>query len=616
MPTPTQQRPYHVSSRKEFSASSQPSPKPTSGSVEKPPEASGSSNVGKLVLGGVLLGGCVGAAAYQHYYLNKPTVEEEPTSIDNSSKIPKGIEGLGDQVTDYKNQGPNVSNNSVVDVGNNGEAHLDSTHILDEGKVDGENQAEGGLNETGENEAVRVHQKELPSFSLGGMSSDDQSYHSKTSSGDTLDKKEVESGFINIQSSREENEVVNATSSSQEPKEIAEEINVKEPPVHQYTDDAPKASLVNGTDPSSSLTDLYFLGEKDGGDNATSLDGKVDSSITHTKQQEASVGASEELKDAYISKDGNLVLDFLEAIHAAEERQAELDAHILAEEKRKLKEKFEKELKDARARELMYAEEASMLDKELNKERTKAAATFKSLKEKAEENLKMELERKEGEVEMQLKKVKELAQAELAAAIANEKASQIEKMTEANLNVALALEDAVSKGLPIQPEISALHTYLEGIDKDSLLDLVLSSLPEEALKYGTKTELQLKQKANQHFQTRSDQFDALKGTLRHYSLIPPGGGGILAHSLAHIASLLKVKENNLSGDGIESIISRVENFLAEGKLAEAADALEGGVNGTQAEEVISEWVNLARNRAITEQALLLLQSYATSISAT
>ncbi|KAF5960617.1 hypothetical protein HYC85_001826 [Camellia sinensis] len=117
-------------------------------------------------------------------------------------------------------------------------------------------------------------------------------------------------------------------------------------------------------------------------------------------------------------------------------------------------------------------------------------------------------------------------------------------------------------------------------------------------------------------------FDALKGTLRHFSMIPPGGGGILAHSLAHVASLLKitlpvslqVKEADQSGDGIESLINRVESFLAEGKLSEAADTLENGVKGTKAAEVISDWLRRARDRAIAEQALTMLQSYATSIS--
>ena len=49
------------------------------------------------------------------------------------------------------------------------------------------------------------------------------------------------------------------------------------------------------------------------------------------------MGAVEDLNDAYISKDGKLILDFLQAIHAAEKRQAELDAHIFAEEKRMIK---------------------------------------------------------------------------------------------------------------------------------------------------------------------------------------------------------------------------------------------------------------------------------------
>ncbi len=61
---------------------------------------------------------------------------------------------------------------------------------------------------------------------------------------------------------------------------------------------------------------------------------------------------------------------------------------------------------------------------------------------------------------------------------------------------AVALDDALSKGLPIETEIDALHSYLDGIDKDSVLDLVLSSLPEETRKNGIDTLLQLNQKAS------------------------------------------------------------------------------------------------------------------------
>ncbi|KAF5798131.1 putative mitochondrial inner membrane protein Mitofilin [Helianthus annuus] len=279
----------------------------------------------------------------------------------------------------------------------------------------------------------------------------------------------------------------------------------------------------------------------------------------------------------------------------------------------------------------MYAERETILDKELHKEKIKAAAALKSLQEKLEEEFRMEIEKKESEAEMELNKLKDLAKAELLAAITREKASQIEKLQEANLNInalcmafyarseearqshsvhklalgALALEDALSKGLPIQKEIEALKTYMDGVDKDSLLGLVMASLPEDTLENGTDTILQLNHK-----------FDGLKGTLRHFSLLPPGGGGILAHSLAYIASVLKVKEGDSSGDGIESVINRVESLLADGKLLEAAETLENGLKGSQAAEVVGDWVRQARNRAITEQALTLLQSYATSVSHT
>jgi mitofilin len=52
---------------------------------------------------------------------------------------------------------------------------------------------------------------------------------------------------------------------------------------------------------------------------------------------QAIVSAIEELNEGYLTKDGKLVMDFLEAIHAAEKRQADLDALAFAEEKRALK---------------------------------------------------------------------------------------------------------------------------------------------------------------------------------------------------------------------------------------------------------------------------------------
>ncbi|KAJ6413565.1 hypothetical protein OIU84_006372 [Salix udensis] len=418
----------------------------------------------------------------------------------------------------------------------------------------------------------------------------------------------------------ESNEGIQVTQVQPQATGIPVENGIKTVPTQNVTTENRSEAAFSEHSGISSLLDSY------------NLDEKAEKNITtEGLGEQAIASAIEELNDGYITKDGKLVLDFLEAIHAAEKRQAELDALAFSEEKRVLKEKYDKELRDLRARELMCAEEAAMLDKEIKRERAKAAAAIKMLQERMEEKLRMELEQKENESEMKLQRFQELAKAELSAAIASEKAAQIEKIAEANLNInalcmafyarseesrqihsvhklalgALALEDALSKGLPIQQEFDALNTYLEGIDKDSLLHLVLSTLPEETRHHGTDTLLELNQK-----------FNVMKGNLRHYILIPPGGASILAHALAHVASWLRFKEVEPSGDGIESIISRVEGFLAEGKLAEAADALQKGVQGSQAEEIAGDWVRRARNRAITEQALTVLQSYATCIGLT
>lgn len=50
-----------------------------------------------------------------------------------------------------------------------------------------------------------------------------------------------------------------------------------------------------------------------------------------------SLQTSEHLKNNVSSEDGKLVLDLIEAIHAAEKKQAESDASLFAEEKRILK---------------------------------------------------------------------------------------------------------------------------------------------------------------------------------------------------------------------------------------------------------------------------------------
>lgn len=600
------QIPSYLSCRKQYSVASEQNAPQGSGSAGKPPESG--SALPKMIVGTLTLGAAL-LAAYSILESRKVGTKD-PVELSKSNKDLQEYKVLREKNVMSSIQESDGSPN-MEPAGKNTVTHSDLPQHDDLSKTEEiQFQVNDEPQSTHKEDVTPVQEKLLPS-----MTSDDESKTSGASLGSTLDMKSTE-----VKSIIEQHEAVESTPILPQGNTDVEENDIKSVSIQQQT--ATNMPEVHGdsVEQPKSLLNEYNLGDKD-----------EETISTLSDKHKDLVAAIEDSNDAYLSKDGKLVLDFLQAIHAAEKRQAELDAQIFAEEKRKMKEKYEKGLKDARARELMYAEEAALMDKELNRERLKAAAALKSLREELEDNLRIELEQKETEAELQLKKIQELAKAELAAAIANEKASQIEKMAEANLHInalcmafyarseevrqshsvhklalgALALEDALSKGLPIEKELHALHTYLEGVAKDPLLDLVLSSLPKETQSKGTDTILQLKHK-----------FDTLKGTLRHFSLIPPGGGGILTHSLAHVASLLKVKEADQSGDGIESLINRVESFLAEGKLSEAADTLENGVKGTQAAEVINDWLRQVRNRAITEQALTVIRSYTTSISLT
>ncbi|GMN33613.1 hypothetical protein TIFTF001_004244 [Ficus carica] len=537
-----------------------------------------SGSVSKLVFGSAVVGAAI-LAAYQTGYWDQVFGGKDQHDSLKAGKGP--IEGRDvKDIQQFESHSVLPESKEADEVASAADEKVktppDQPHVEDlTEKQDGvQSQAQDKSDATPDEGAVPIKEKDLPDDSQSKTLSYDQSSLSGVKSEGAVDVKTADEN-----TDKGSNKEVQTSQIFTQTNEAEKQHEVQVvPPVH-VTIEIKEEEDAAGKDVEqpSSLLEAYLLEDKYK-KSGTYLNRHGDDDFG--KEKEALGNALEELGDGYITKDGKLVLDFLQAIHAAEDRQAELDARLYTEEKRALKEKYEKELKDAAVRELMLAEEAAMLDKELKRERAKAAAALKSLQEKLEEKYKTELEQKQLEAEFKLEKVEELAKAELTATIASEKAAQIERIAEANLHGALALEDALSKGLPIQTEIEALHNYLEGIDKDSILDL----------------------------------FDALKGTLRHFSLIPPGGGGILAHSVVHIATWLKVKEADESGDGVESLINKVESYLAEGKIAEAAIALEEGIQGTQASEIVGEWVRRARNRAITEQALTLLQSYATSIS--
>ncbi|XP_042449461.1 MICOS complex subunit MIC60-like isoform X3 [Zingiber officinale] len=591
-PILSQQTSFYLSSRKQFSGAAKEN------SSQKPAPAENDSNstsyISKLVFGSMAVG-AVAMAAYKADLLGIQVMEERAShdaTILNEAKTPKDLEQSVDQAIAPINSESTMLEPEVDIVDKSDEPQSQEIEIKTEAiavSVPGEE-----ILHLKENEPEEVDSKE-PSEKIVSVTNEQVSVSEKSPEDAKLDDILAQTE-VSVEQTK-----VNATSEETiglENVQVSEEAGLMEVPPKMVELDYADAEK----ETPKPLSESYLL------------------------QDEQSIDISSE-KDKRTPEDEKKIFDLIEVIHAAEKKQAESDASIFAEEKRILKEKYEKELKDARARELMYAEEAAILDKELSKVKTKAAAAIKSIEEKAENNLRGELQRKDEEFDMQLKKVTELAKVELAAAIAKEKSSQIEKIAEANLNInalclafyarseearqthsihklalgTLALEDALSRGLPIQSEVVALLKSLEGIDKDSLLQVALSSLPEEILDNGANTQMQLNEK-----------FESLKGILRHFSLIPAGGGGILAHLVADIASSLKMKEQ--SGDGIESIISRVENLLVDGNFTEAADVLEEGVHGSEAKEVVAEWARHARNRAVAEQALSLLHSYALSVT--
>ncbi|XP_072979966.1 MICOS complex subunit MIC60, mitochondrial [Typha angustifolia] len=619
-PIRKQQMPFFLSSRNEFSNDSQRNSSQRTAPAE---EASHSGNyISKIFLGSAVVGAAA-MAAYQAGYINLQVKDgKSSVTVSSDQAVVKEPENLGSSAQE-----------GAVTIDKQPSTLETDTTSIDSGKphppTDIEIKKEVASEiAPAEEEPVPVKEHEPEDLTKETFPvPDDQKVDSKLSleNSSEMDRNEpnVEEKMLaetsNEQSVAADDSII--ASEQSHAKEVSS--------YHNNMMEMPKETLDTERTADKSLSESYTLQDEESPDLPRKGE-SADLLAASSSNKEASVTTRENPTDKGPSNDGKYILDLIEAIHAAERKQAESDAYIFSEEKRKLKEKYEKELKDARARELMYAEEAAILDKELKKEKVKSASTIKTLQEKAEQNLREELQRKDEEIDARLEKVQELAKAELAAAIAKEKASQIEKIAEANLNInalcmafyarseeasqshsvhklalgTLALEEALSKGLPVQAEVDSLCKFLEGIDKDSLLELALSSLPKEVLNHGTDTQMQLNQK-----------FNSLKGTLRHFSLIPAGGGGILAHAVAHVASSIKMKEDQ-SGDSIESVITRVENLLVDGKLAEAADALEGGVRGSEAEKVVVDWVRQARTRAIADQTLSLLQSYATSITFT
>lgn len=81
-----------------------------------------------------------------------------------------------------------------------------------------------------------------------------------------------------------------------------------------------------------------------------------------------------------------------------------------------------------------------------------------------------------------------------------------------------------------------------------------------------------------------------------------------------LSQITEQGSENVGDEGFEVVISKVERYLSEGKLTEAATVLERAAVGTAAERLATEWARQARNRAIIEQGLQVFQAHVIAIA--
>ncbi|GMP26209.1 hypothetical protein CsSME_00002754 [Camellia sinensis var. sinensis] len=320
--------PSHLSFRKPYSVASEQNAPQGSGSTGKPPESG--SYFSKVIIGILAFGAAVAA-----YRLNEQSVEAQrrrralelvkidPVDLSTNIKDLKEDKPLGEQNVMSSIQESNVSSPNTEPAEKNTETHSDLPHLDDLSRSGGESQfqVKDETQLTPEEDITPIEEKELPSSSPSIVTSDDESKTSGTSLDERLDVKST-----NMKPKIEQHEAVESRTILKEANAIPEENEMKSTsPGQQTATDMPEDAHGGVVQPSS-LLDEYYLRDMDQATISTLSDKHKDL-----------VGASEDSNDVYISKDGKLVLDFIQAIHAAEKRQAELDAHIFAEEKRKLK---------------------------------------------------------------------------------------------------------------------------------------------------------------------------------------------------------------------------------------------------------------------------------------
>eukprot|EP00798_Chlamydomonas_sp_ICE-L_P016270 gene16270-22450_t len=171
----------------------------------------------------------------------------------------------------------------------------------------------------------------------------------------------------------------------------------------------------------------------------------------------------------------------------------------------------------------------------------------------------------------------------------------------------VGLATALDQGKPLAPHVSALAA---GSTEEPLIQMVLSSFPEDAVTNGIPTRSQLE------YQLRS-----MKLSVAAMAYFPSGSGGILSHLMASIAVRMKIDETEAvqhlaeEDGGLPAALAQAEHSLKEGKLTDAAHAISKAAEGTAAAAAVKQWVASARARASADQAVQMLRSHAASLAA-
>jgi hypothetical protein len=162
----------------------------------------------------------------------------------------------------------------------------------------------------------------------------------------------------------------------------------------------------------------------------------------------------------------------------------------------------------------------------------------------------------------------------------------------------LALEAALND--PMKPFKSEYNAAVKlALDESPVIKSALDSIPKSIID---------KNQSPPSLQELRYRFRIVRKEMRREALSPPVLPGFLSSVVGTaLATVSSPPEGLIHGDGLEEILARVSYYLERGELKSAVSELET-LQGYPA-ILAKDWVNLAENRLIVDQALKVLKAY-------